>query len=125
MIHLAAKSFKARNMSRYRLLITITAILGLAFVALQWTGFNYLESHGVKIIGTNSNASASFLGVITGVHMLHVIGGVIVLLIMFVRAFNTRKKVYSSVSIEVAGTYWHFVDLIWIYLFVFFNIVSG
>jgi cytochrome c oxidase subunit 3 len=124
-IHLATKAFKARNMGRYRLLITITAILGLAFVALQWTGFNYLESNGVKITGANSNAAASFLGVITGVHMLHVIGGVIVLLIMFIKAFNTRKKVYSSVSIEVAGTYWHFVDIIWIYLFLFFNLMNG
>lgn len=124
-IYLAATSFKARNMTRYRILITVTAALGVVFVILQTLGFRYLQEHGVKLIGSGSNASGSFLGVITGVHMLHVIGGVIVLLVMFLRAFNSRSKNYSSVPIEVASTYWHFVDAIWIYLFIFFNIVSG
>ena len=124
-IHLADKSFKARNMGRYKSLITITAALGVLFMILQWTGFRYLQEHGVKLIGNNSNPSGSFLGVITGVHMLHVLGGVIVLIIMFLKAYNSKRKNYSSVSIEVVSTYWHFVDGIWIYLFIFFNIVSA
>src|ERR1700712_634564 len=123
-IYLASKAFKDRNMPRYRALITITAILGVLFTILQWSGFEYLQRHGVKLIGSNSNPSASFLGVITGVHMLHVLGGVVVLIVMFLRAFNSRQKNYSSVPIEVVSTYWHFVDAIWIYLFIFFNIVS-
>ncbi|WP_245542565.1 cytochrome c oxidase subunit 3 [Segetibacter koreensis] len=124
-MYLAGRSFKARNMVRYRILITVTAVLGVLFVVLQTMGFKYLQEHGVKLIGSGSNPSGSFLGVITGVHMLHVIGGVIVLIVMFIRAFNRRSKNYSLVPIEVASTYWHFVDAIWIYLFIFFNIVSG
>jgi cytochrome c oxidase subunit 3 len=124
-VYLASQAFKARNMARYRVLITITAFLGVVFVVFQWMGFQYLQSHGVKIIGSQSNASASFLGVITGVHMLHVLGGVIALLVMFFKAFSSRQKNYSSVPIEIASTYWHFVDAIWIYLFIFFNLVSG
>lgn len=124
-IHLAGKSFKARQMKQYRLLMTSTVILGLLFTILQWFGFNYLQDHGVKLIGNNSNPAGSFLGVITGVHMLHVLGGVVVLLVMFYRAYNRRTINYSSVSLEVVTTYWHFVDAIWIYLFIFFNIVSG
>ena len=112
-------------MVRYLTLITITALLGVLFVILQWSGFQYLQDHGVKLIGVQSNASASFLGVITGVHMLHVLGGVVALLVMFFRAFNTRTKNYSTIPIEVASTYWHFVDAIWVYLFIFFNLVSG
>jgi cytochrome c oxidase subunit 3 len=84
-----------------------------------------LQAHGVKLLGSQSNASGSFLGVITGVHMLHVLGGVVALLVIFLKAFNSRQKNYSSVPIELIGTYWHFVDAIWIYLFIFFNIVSG
>ncbi len=124
-IYLAKKAFKARNMARYRILITVTAALGVLFVVLQWLGFEYLQRHGVKLVGTNSSPSGSFLGVITGVHMLHVLGGVVVLMVMFLRAFNSRRKNYSIVPIEVASTYWHFVDAIWVYLFIFFNIVSG
>ena len=124
-VYLATKSFKARNMARYRTLITVTAALGVLFVILQWSGFKYLQTHGVKLIGSQSNVSGSFLGVITGVHMLHVLGGVIALLIMFFKAYNSRQKNYSSIPIELAGTYWHFVDGIWLYLFIFFNIMSG
>jgi cytochrome c oxidase subunit 3 len=124
-IFLATKAFKDRNMARYRVLITTTAALGVLFAVLQWTGFEYLQSHGVKLIGNNSNPAGSFLGVITGVHILHVLGGVVVLIVLFARAYSSTKKSYSSVPIEVASTYWHFVDAIWIYLFIFFNIVSG
>lgn len=124
-IYLASKAFSARNMTRYRILITVTAALGILFTVLQWSGFEYLQRHGVKLIGRNSNPAGSFLGVITGVHMLHVLGGVVVLIVMFVRAYNSRQKNYSSLPIEVASTYWHFVDAIWIYLFIFFNIVSN
>jgi cytochrome c oxidase subunit III len=124
-IVLATKAFKAREMARYRLLITITAALGVAFIVLQWMGFSYLDEHGVKLFGTGSNAAGSFIGVITGVHMLHVLGGVIALLVMFANAYSRRRKNYSSTAIEMAGIYWHFVDFLWIYLFIFYQYVSG
>jgi cytochrome c oxidase subunit 3 len=124
-VHLAQKSFKARDMARYRSLITVTACLGIAFVVMQFFGFKYLVDHGVQIIGSGSNPAGSFLGVITGVHMLHVLGGVVALAIMFAKAFSKHKKNYSSISIELASTYWHFVDALWIYLFIFFMTVTG
>ncbi len=124
-IYLAAKAFKSRNISRYRSLITITAALGVLFVVLQWMGFKYLTDHGVKLIGSGSNAAGSFLGVITGVHMVHVLGGVIALVVMFIKAHSSRRKNYSAVPIEVMSIYWHFVDFLWIYLFIFYSWVSG
>lgn len=124
-VQLAVKSFKSRNMKQYRSLITVTAFLGILFVVLQLAGFYFLEQHGVKLIGANSNPSASFLAVITGMHMLHVLGGVVVLVVMFVRAYSKTQKSYNAVPIEIASTYWHFVDLIWIYLLVFFNLTNG
>ena len=124
-LHLAGKSFKARQMNQYKVLMNVTVVLGILFTVLQWFGFQYLQNHGVKLIGNNSNPAGSFLGVITGVHMLHVLGGVVVLLVMFFRAYNRRTINYSSLPLEVVTTYWHFVDAIWIYLFIFFNIVSG
>ena len=56
---------------------------------------------------------------IFGLHALHVIGGVIALMVMFVKAFLGKIKLYSSVPVEVAATYWHFVDMLWIYLWYF------
>lgn len=120
-IHLAVKAFKAREMSRYRTLITVTAVLGVLFIALQWLGFSDLESRSIALVGAKSNSAASFLFVITGLHMVHVLGGVIALLVIFIRAYAVKVKNYSSLPIELVGTYWHFVDILWIYLFLFYN----
>ena len=120
-IHLAIKAFKAREMSRYRNLITITAILGLLFITMQWLGFRNLESRQIALIGAKSNSAASFLFVVTGFHMVHVLGGVIALLVIFFRAYSVKVKNYSSLPVELLGTYWHFVDALWIYLFIFYN----
>ncbi len=120
-VHLAAKAFKAREMARYRTLITVTALLGVLFMGLQILGFIDLEARNIALTGAKSNSAASFLLVITGLHMLHVLGGVIALLVMFIRAYVSRVKNYSSLSIELVGTYWHFVDILWIYLFIFYN----
>lgn len=120
-IHLALKSFKAREMSQYRTLITLTALLGVVFMGLQTLGFYNLEARNIHLTGPNSNAAPSFLLVITLLHMIHVLGGVIAILVIFFRAFNSKFKNYSSVPIEIISTYWHFVDILWIYLFIFFN----
>lgn len=120
-VHLAAKAFKAREMARYRTLITVTALLGVVFMALQVLGFMDLEARNIALTGAKSNSAASFLLVITGLHMLHVLGGVIALLVMFIKAYVSSVKNYSSLSIELVGTYWHFVDILWIYLFIFYN----
>ena len=121
-MHLSVKAFRAREMQRYRSLITITAALGVVFAVLQFFGFKELGSHGVLLLGQGSNPAASFLAIITGLHVLHVLGGVIAILVIFIRAYNTRLKSYNTVPVEIVSTYWHFVDILWIYLFVFFSI---
>jgi cytochrome c oxidase subunit III len=118
-IHLALRQFKARNMSSYKQLITLTALLGIAFAVCQVIGFADMKNHGLAL---DSTVSASFIYVIVGAHILHVLGGVVVLVIMFARAYRTRIRTYSAVPIEVAATYWHFVDGLWIYLLIFFSL---
>jgi cytochrome c oxidase subunit III len=123
-MHISLKSFKARQMQRYRTAITITAILGLVFMLLQFAGFYNLEARNIPLFGPKSNSATSFLGVITGLHMLHVLGGVIAILVIMIRAYTAKTKSYSAIPVEVVSTYWHFVDILWIYLFVFFNFMQ-
>jgi cytochrome c oxidase subunit 3 len=118
-IQLAVKSIKAKEMQRYRILLGITALLGVVFALLQVYGFKYLQNHGVKLVGRNSNPGASFLLVIIGLHSLHVLGGVIGLIIMYLKLYFSKIRNYSSVPVEVMATYWHFVDVLWIYLLFF------
>jgi len=72
-------------------------------------------------IGAGSNASYSFLLAISGLHGLHVLGGVIALVVIAIQALRVSTRNYNTVPLEVAATYWHFVDALWIYLFIFFN----
>jgi cytochrome c oxidase subunit 3 len=116
-IQMALKAFKERNMKQYRRLITLTAILGTVFITLQLIGFGQLWHTGVTFKGSGEG---QFLYIIFGLHALHVLGGVIALLLMFIRAFSLKVRSYDPVSIELASTYWHFVDLLWVYLFIFF-----
>ncbi|MBU3744321.1 MAG: heme-copper oxidase subunit III [Sediminibacterium sp.] len=123
-LHLAGKSFKAREMLRYRQLITITAILGLVFIICQYVGFSGLESQGIALTGKKSNSAASYLLVITGMHMLHVLGGVVAIAVILFQAYSAKQKNYSPLPIELTAIYWHFVDVLWIYLFIFYHFVG-
>ena len=108
-------------MQRYRLLLGLTFVLGVSFVILQFFGFMQLWDQQVTFKGSGAG---QFLYVIFGLHAAHVIGGVIALMIMFVKAFFGRTKLYSAIPVEVMKTYWHFVDILWIYLFVFFLLIG-
>jgi cytochrome c oxidase subunit 3 len=105
------------------ILMTITALLGLSFVGMQafeWT--KLIMEEGVRPWG-NPMGSAQFgatFFMITGFHGLHVTGGVIYLMIVAnrVRYGYYEKRGYDIV--EIAGLYWHFVDLVWVFIFAFF-----
>jgi len=120
-IFLAAKSFRERRMIRYRKLVVATILLGLAFVLLQWLGFRHLWIGGITFHGSGAG---QFLYIIAGLHAVHVIGGIIALLVLWIRAKNARIRSYNVVPVDVTSTYWHFVDLLWIYLFIFFLMVQ-
>lgn len=123
-IYLAQKAFKQRDFQKYRSLLRLTALLGLAFVILQVVGFMQFGKQDIKLIGAGSNASYSFLLAIASLHALHLIGGVIALFVIYAKAKSTSVKIYSSVPIEVVSTYWHFVDLLWLYLIIFFSVMK-
>jgi cytochrome c oxidase subunit III len=120
-VQLSVKAFKDRKLDRYRTLISLTAALGVLFLILQVIGFYQFGKHDIKLVGAGSNPSYSFLLAIAGLHGLHVLGGVITLLVIFGKAVSSRYRSYSSVPIEVAATYWHFVGVLWVYLVLFFN----
>jgi cytochrome c oxidase subunit 3 len=117
-IQMALKAFKEREMLRYRNLIAATALLGVGFLLLQWSGFRQIWNSGVTFRGSGGG---QFLYIIAGLHGLHALAGVIALLVLLIRAFAFRIRSYNSVPVELMSTYWHFVDLLWIYLFIFFN----
>ncbi len=112
-----------RDRKRTALLMFATAALGLCFVGMQAFEWTKLIMEGVRPwanpMGAAQFGSAFFM--ITGFHGLHVSGGVIYLTVVAIRVLNgfyDRKGTYETV--EVAGLYWHFVDLVWVFIFAFF-----
>jgi len=128
---LGLRAFKSRKMTQYRSLISLTLILGILFGVLQSYGFYQLYhipqaitlEDGTSImqgVRVNGNPSESFVFIIAGLHLAHILGGIIALIIVFFKAYRKRVKVYNTTGLEIVATYWHFVDVLWLYLFIFF-----
>ena len=120
-VQLALKALKKREMVNYKRLLLVTAVLGVLFIVLQVAGFRQFAAQDIRLVGAGSNASYSFLLAISGLHGVHVLGGVVALVVIAIRALNSSTRSYSSIPLEIAATYWHFVDALWIYLFIFFT----
>lgn len=107
---------KKDNLDKVRTLVVTTAGLGVGFLVLQFLGWAQLVSERVYFVG---NPSGSFVYVITGVHGLHIISAVIFLLVVLNSA--VRKRIHSGnmAQMEMCTTYWHFLGILWVYLFIF------
>lgn len=126
-LYLAHKAAKEEAHSKYRLWLGCTLLLGFGFVVMQYLGWQALMNIGVLLVG---NPSGSFLYVISGVHALHVVAGVAILFVLFIKSMINRQdpvtelldeiNPHRTLGIEMASTYWHFVGILWIYLFLFF-----
>lgn len=121
-VQMAVKFFKGREMQQYRKMLAITLILGIVFLACQLIGFNQLWSENVRFKG--SSGAGQFFYAIAGLHAIHILGGIVALSIMLYRSLAGKVKYYSSIPVEVMSTYWHFVDILWLYLIIFFLIVG-
>lgn len=120
-LHGSYLAFKRGKTQVYRVLLVITLILGLAFLVLQYQGWQALTEIG---IGLTTNPSGSFVYVISGVHAAHILGGIAALVVAIIHAMALPHKVTKArkLRFEMTSIYWHFVDFLWIYLLVFFTI---
>lgn len=121
-LHLAYKSWSAGNQTRFKTFLISGFLLGILFVGLQYEAWMQLYDLNITL---QRNASGSFLYLITGIHALHVIGGVAALTVLLI--FALRRQLIEvtpkrKLRWELILTYWHFVDFLWIYLLVFFLI---
>ncbi len=123
-MHWAYLSAKKDNFGATKLAMSITVILGFAFLVTQLMGWNDLVKMGIFFAGSQANAAGSFLYVFSGLHGLHLLSGIIFLLIILVAVFKYQIHSKSMVRMEMCATYWHFLDLLWIYLFVFLIVNS-
>lgn len=116
----ALKATKANNRSLATTMLLTTLGLGIAFIFLQFEGFSQVVANGYFFTGSESNVTTSFLYIVVIVHIAHLLGGIISLLIVIYNHFKQKYNSAQTLGIELSAMYWHFMDFIWIYLFLFF-----
>lgn len=122
-LHASYRAFNRGVEHLYKRLLTATLALGLLFVGLQYAGWQAMTAMGATF---TVNPSSSFIYVISGVHALHVLGGIAALIVALIYAFVLPFKPTPRrrLRFQLVVHYWHFVDVLWVYLFVFFLVQS-
>ena len=116
-LHYSYHNFKKRALALYKSALILSFILGCTFLALQYLGWVELFSIGIDLKG---NPSGAFLYVITGIHAAHILGGLAALTVSIINAFTLKKFTERrKINIELTLQYWHFVDILWVYLLIF------
>lgn len=116
---LAQRAIKKGNFNATAGYLAVTLFLGIAFFFTQIQGWKDLTAQGIYFVGKYSNASGSFLYIIALVHLLHMVGGLIALAVSLTKSLLKKYSASDYLGIELTAVYWHFLDLLWVYLFLF------
>jgi cytochrome c oxidase subunit 3 len=123
-LYLSQRFLKQNKRQMSLILLVLTFFLGIGFIWQQYVGFNQLKSIGLFFTGPESTVSTSFIIGITFMHFLHLFAGVVVLLVVIYNHFKYKYKSDDMLGFELGAIFWHFVDLLWIYLFFFFSFIK-
>lgn len=123
-LFLSQRFLKQNKRQLSLILVVVTLLLGIGFIWQQYVGFNQLRSVGLFFTGPESTVSTSFIIGITFMHVLHLLAGLIVLLVVIYNHFKYKYKSDDMLGFELGAIFWHFVDLLWIYLFLFFSFIK-
>ena len=115
----AVQSARKDNYFGVKAGIVLTLILGIAFIICQIKAWDSLVAKGVFLTGSSSNPAGSFLYVISGAHLVHLLGGIIMLIFVCINSFRQLYHSKNLLGLQLSSIYWHFLDLLWIYLFLF------
>lgn len=124
-LHLSHRAFQTDRFTPFRLTLTATLLLGVLFVVLQFMGWKQLIDAGISTV---KNPSVGFIYVLSGLHVLHIVLGIGALAWLFFKAYQNQSYVDSFVfsvnppnqlRMRLIVLYWHFVDILWLYLFGF------
>lgn len=114
---MATRAIKNEQRSRQRLFLWVTFLLGLVFGYLQFDAWTALYRSGAVLV--NNNAAISMIYIVSGVHLLHILAGICLILGSLIGSYQKISHERAVFRQEVAAIFWHFIDILWIYLYVF------
>ncbi len=119
-MHLAYVYAKKDELEKVKYYVLGTLLLGLVFMVLQMTVGGYsLVNMGIPFGGRESNPAGSFVYVFFFVHVMHLIVGVGFLIYLYMETVKYKVHSKNMLQMEMSATFWHFLDLLWVYLYVF------
>jgi cytochrome c oxidase subunit 3 len=118
-MQLAYWASKKDQITKIRIFLSLTLLLGMAFLYGQYQSWEELVQQDVFFVG---NPAGSFIYVLTGLHGFHLISGIIFLLFVLYSAFKFKIHSKNITWMEMSTTYWHFLGALWLYLFIFLKI---
>ena len=121
--HFGLIAVKKGNYSVAKISIAVTLMLGLLFVVTQYMGWTFLHDNGYYAAGKESTQESSFLYLLTGLHVVHLIGGLFSLLVVLIKTMKNKYSLENLTGMQVSITYWHFLGALWIYLFLFLRFI--
>ncbi|RSK39794.1 cytochrome c oxidase subunit 3 [Mangrovimonas spongiae] len=121
---LAKRAVKNNKNAQATVLLWITLLLGIVFIWSQLIGFKQIIDLGYTFTGPTSNVTMSFVYIIAFVHILHVVVGLISILVVIYNHYKQKYSPSNLLGVELSATYWHFVDFLWLFLFLFLNYIS-
>ncbi|MHA7841905.1 MAG: cytochrome c oxidase subunit 3 [Winogradskyella sp.] len=116
---LAKKALKQNNKQMTTVWLLVTLVLGVGFIFSQLEGFRQIIQTGYNFTGPTSNITMSYIYLIAVVHILHVIAGLICIVVVIYNHFKQKYNANNMLGLELAANFWHFVDLLWLVLFLF------
>lgn len=116
-MHLAYSSAKKMEFRKQIIYLLATIALGIVFFIIQLDAWGILTERGVYFI--NNNASQSFIYIFTGMHLAHILAGLAVLIRALIGKLNNIPQINNVFRMELASIFWHFLDVLWIYIYVF------
>jgi len=118
--HSALITIRNNDRNKTTMWLLVTLVLGILFVYFQFSGFGQIIENGYFFTGSESTVNTSFLYIIVILHMAHLFGGLIALLIIIYNHFKQKYNSTQTLGIELGAIFWHFLDILWILLFLFF-----
>ncbi|TXD82449.1 heme-copper oxidase subunit III [Subsaximicrobium wynnwilliamsii] len=116
---MAKRALKANNRSLATTMLLLTFGLGIGFILSQLQGFNEFIVQGYNFTGPTSNVTISFIYVIAAVHILHVMAGLLSIMVVIYNHFKQKYTATDMLGVDLSATFWHFVDILWLFLFLF------
>lgn len=117
--HLAFKSIKGMLLKKAQSLLLMTLFLALTFIYFQFQGFGEIIEQGYYFTGAESSITTSYLYILVLLHLGHLIAGITIVLFVLYNSFREKYLQGNTIGFELAVTFWHFLDILWLYLFLF------